>query len=104
MSMEGEVRDPQGTQHPGRALNGARDVVQLEVEENPIPKIADRTDGFGPGRAVELESDLGHTEVILQLPTEPNRSDEIVDIERECELLAEITVTRLSHVPLRSDP
>jgi long-chain acyl-CoA synthetase len=83
LRVEREVVDPQRAEHAGRAVDGRRDVVELEIEEHPVAEVGERPDRFGPGRAEQLETDLGGAEPGAKQAAEPDRLDEIVDVERE---------------------
>src|SRR4029078_2271413 len=56
--VEVEVVDPESAEHPGRAPDGGRDVVQLQVAEHAQPQVGEGFDRTGTGRRVELVPDL----------------------------------------------
>ena len=75
VSVHGEVLHPERTEHPGGLADRRGDVVQFEIEKDLVPEIGDRTDRLRTGGGVELETNLGHPEVVLERAAEPDRGD-----------------------------
>jgi hypothetical protein len=81
--VHGGVAHPERPEHPGRLVDGGRDVVELQIEEHLVAEIGEGADDLGSGGAVELEPDLGDPEVGPQLPADAQREHQVVDVEGE---------------------
>ena len=69
--VEVEEVDAAPPEHPGRPPDGVRDVVQLEVGEDPEPLVLQGIEGGRAGLGVELEAHLGDAEPGLHALARP---------------------------------
>ena len=87
-------RDAETAEHTRRALHRVGDVVELQVREHGQVQRAQSLDRLGPGRGVELETDLGHAEPRGQPAREAHGLVEIGEVERQREVVADFAVDR----------
>ena len=74
-SVQGEIRDAEGAQHPGGPVDGGGDVGHLEIGEHVVAVVDERLNDPRPGRAVQLQAYLGHAEPRAELTGQPGGGD-----------------------------
>ena len=83
--MQRQVLDPERAEHPGRPVDRGGDVEELQVEEDLVAEVAQRSDGIGAGRAVQLEADLDDAEPRPERRRQAMGLDQVVEVEGERE-------------------
>ena len=86
--------DAEAPEDPGGPRHRGGDVVQLEVEEDPVALDRERRDGLGPGRPEQLETHLRHPEPGPEPARQAQRHHQVVDVEGQGQAVAGV---RLSH-------
>src|SRR2546426_483342 len=79
--MYGDVVDGERCGAAGGALDGLRDIVQLQIEEDRLAESANRFDRGAPMRDEQLEAHLEQADVTQQPGSEPLRRARIADVE-----------------------
>ena len=74
----------------GRPFDGGGDVVELEVEEDLVAEPLQSTERLGSGRDEQLQADFGDPEPGPHIAGDPQGGDEVVDVERDGQTVAQV--------------